>query len=87
MKKPPHHSRPISTPSRRPAHTSLTARTGQWERFVAITSAATVCTGDNKNTKVSAGNVFVQPPGTATRFGKADFVFYVIKDDVPVDSI
>lgn len=67
----------------------LHAHSGQWELFVVTAGAATVRTGDGKKTKVRAGDSFVQPPGTAhqiTNTGKEDFVFFVIADNLPVDS-
>ena len=72
----------------------LHAHTGQWELFVVISGTATIRTragedSDIEKTKVSAGDAFVQPPGTAHQIintGKGDFVFYVIADNLPVDS-
>ncbi|MEO0054773.1 MAG: hypothetical protein RLZZ50_720 [Verrucomicrobiota bacterium] len=67
----------------------LHAHTAQWELFVILAGTATVRAGDDTKTKVSAGDAFVQPPGTAhqiTNTGKEDLVFYVIADNLPVDS-
>ena len=64
------------------------AHTIQWELFVVISGTATVRTDDSVQS-VSAGEAFVQAPGTAHQIlnkGHEDFVFYVIADNPPADS-
>ena len=66
----------------------LHAHTAQWELFVALSGEATVRVGESRQL-VQAGEAFVQAPGTAHQIintGSADFVFYVIADNLPVDS-
>lgn len=67
----------------------LHAHTGQWELFVVLSGSATVRTDEGTQTRVRAGDAFVQPPGTAhqiTNTGTEDLVFFVIADNLPVDS-
>lgn len=66
----------------------LHAHSVQWELFVALAGEATVQSGDERIV-VKAGDVFLQPPGTAhqiTNTGTADFTFYVLADNHPADS-
>jgi len=66
----------------------LHAHTAQWELFVVVSGEATVRVDDTRQV-VRAGEAFVQAPGTAHQIintGKADVVFYVIADNLPVDS-
>jgi uncharacterized cupin superfamily protein len=59
----------------------------QWELFVVLEGEATVRTAESRQV-VRAGEVFMQPPGTAHQIintGAADFVFYVIADNSPSD--
>ena len=66
----------------------LHAHTAQWELFVVIAGEATVRVGDKRQV-VRGGEAFIQPPGTAHQIintGGEDFVFYVIADNLPVDS-
>ncbi|MBC8011897.1 MAG: cupin domain-containing protein [Burkholderiales bacterium] len=67
----------------------LHAHTAQWELFVVLAGTASVRTGDGKKQSVRAGDAFVQPPGVAHQIsntGAEDFVFFVIADNLPVDS-
>lgn len=64
------------------------AHTIQWEVFLVLAGAATVRSAGESHA-VAAGDVFLQPPGTAHQIrntGKEDFVFYVIADNSPADS-
>jgi uncharacterized cupin superfamily protein len=66
----------------------LHAHTIQWELFVVVSGSATV-RSDKEIHVVNAGDVFIQPPGTAHQIlntGTEDFVFYVIADNPPADS-
>ena len=67
----------------------LHAHTLQFELFVILAGNATVSTGDGTKTIVRSGDTFVQPPGTAhqiTNTGTDDLLFFVIADNLPVDS-
>jgi uncharacterized cupin superfamily protein len=60
----------------------------QWELFVVLAGTATV-RGDAETCAVSAGDAFMQPPGTAHQIvnsGSTDFEFYVIANNSPADS-
>jgi uncharacterized cupin superfamily protein len=66
----------------------LHAHAVQWELFVALEGEATVRSNEETHA-VKAGDVFIQPPGTAhqiTNTGRVDFVFYVIADHSQSDS-
>lgn len=78
----------------------LHSHTAQWELFVILAGTATVRTSrpvaasasewtPSITHAVRAGDAFVQPPGTAhqiTNTGAEDLVFFVIADNLPVDS-
>lgn len=72
----------------------LHAHTGQFELFVVLAGEATVrCVpaggGAEERVVVRAGDAFAQPPGVAhqiTNTGSVDFVFFVIADNLAVDS-
>ena len=67
----------------------LHAHSVQWELFVALAGTATVRSG-NETHEVRAGDVYIQPPGTphqTRNTSSADFVFYVIADNPPAESI
>lgn len=60
----------------------------QWELYVVLAGNATVRSAGASH-PVTAGDVFLQPPGTAHQIhntGTADLVFYVIADNPPADS-
>lgn len=66
----------------------LHAHTLQWELFVVLSGTATVRM-ESASHVVTAGDAFVQAPGTAhqiTNIGTEDFLFYVIADNCPADS-
>lgn len=60
----------------------------QWELFVILAGEATVRVNETRQV-VRAGEIFMQPPGTAHQTinsGKEDLVFYIIADNSPADS-
>jgi uncharacterized cupin superfamily protein len=61
--------------------------TVQWELFLVLAGTATV-RADAATHQVTAGDVFIQPPGTAHQIrnhGTTDLVFHVIADNSPAE--